>query len=116
MYCGKLLSFLSFSSTSYVSSNIGSKGKVSVGSKLCVEGMWMQGGHFATLELPTPHFVQPFLHSLYRHSAGPSCMAAGLVGSCQYNTYQLVDVVFFFFLLPSDCLCLVVSSLLEVFQ
>lgn len=76
----------------------------------------MQGGHFATLELPTPHFVQPFLHSLYRHSAGPSCMAAGLVGSCQYNTYQLVDVVCFFFLLPSDCLCLVVSSLLEVFQ
>lgn len=97
MYCGKLLSFLSFSSTSFVSSNIGSKGKKkSVGSKLYVEGMWMQGGHFATFELPPPHFVQPFLHNLYCHSAGPSCMAAGLVGSCQYNTYQLVDVVFFF--------------------
>lgn len=96
MYCGKLLSFLSFSSISFVSSNIGSKGKKSVGSKLCVEGMWMQGGHCATFELPTPHFVQPFLHSLYRHSAGPSCMAAGLVGSCQYNTYQLADVVFLF--------------------
>lgn len=96
MYCGKLLSFLSFSSTSFMSSNIGSKGKKSVGSKLCVEGIWIQGGHFATFELPTPHFVQPFLRSLYRHSAGPSCVAAGLVGSCQYNTYQLVDVVFFF--------------------
>ena len=48
-------------------------------------GMWVRGGHSPTSKAPPSlyHFMQPFLDSLYCHIAGPSCMAACLVGSCQ---------------------------------
>lgn len=63
MYSGKLLSFLAFNSTSFLSSNKGSKGKKnpqknpSVGGKECVEGVWAHGGHSAASELPAPYLI-----------------------------------------------------------
>lgn len=66
MYCGKLLNFLSFNSTSFLSSSTGSKEKKSVGGKLCVEDVWVCAGHSAASELPAPDLV---LCSLF--AAGP---------------------------------------------
>lgn len=85
MYCGKRLSFLAFNSTSFLSSNKGSKGKKTpknpVDGKEFVEGVRAHGGHSAASELPTPYLV---FHNLWGsspvcHTAGPHAWQLALV-------------------------------------
>nr|KAF6452821.1 hypothetical protein HJG59_008168 [Molossus molossus] len=86
MYCGKLLNFLSFNPTSFLSSSTGSEEKKSVGGKLrgCVEGVLQP-------RAPAPDLVLRTLFGalLSSRGSGPSgWLSVGLRSS----TYLLVGI------------------------